>query len=229
MKTLTVITCSFLVTLSMYGQGDRTAPLVPPPNPVQPVLNVLKEAKAPASLQFFGKCKSFSYPGFPDFPPMSVDSSASESPVQRLRSIFSDDPAMQIRQAPDGSIEMIEENMPQDILDIKIGGITFNSAMSGGFNNPNGAINFVLGYPEVQNFITLHSIQFPYPLSGGVFSHIIGEPDRSRPHISSSFQNVTVRFLLNEIAKTFQNLWIYENCPTSPGGSRVVYIRSYQP
>jgi hypothetical protein len=213
----------------MYGQDHRSTPLVPPPNPVQPVLNVLREAKAPGSLQFFGKCDSFVYPGFPDFPPMTADSPTSGSPVQRLRSIFSDDPAMQIRQAPDGSIEMIEDNMPQDFLDIKIGDITFNSTMTGGFNNPNGAVNFVLGYPEVQNFITLHSIRFPYSLNWGPYSHIMGVPDPSRPHISSRFQNVTVRFLLNQIAKTFQNLWIYENCPTSPGRSRVVYIRFYQP
>ena len=228
MKTLTKIAYSLVATFSMYGQDHRTAPLVPPPNSVQPVLNVLKDAKAPGSLQFFGKCESFVYPGFPDFPPMKADDPTSGPPVQRLRSIFSDDPAMQIRQAPDGTIEMIEENIPQDILDIKIGDITFNSAMTG-FNNPNGAINFVLGYPEVQNFITLHSIRFPYSLSWGPYSHIMGVLDPSRPHISSSFKNVTVRFLLNQIAATFQNLWIYENCPTSPGGSRVVYIRSYQP
>jgi hypothetical protein len=228
MRNITIITCSLLATLSVYGQDQHNRPLVPPVNRIQPVLNILKESKTPGSIEFFGKCESFVYPGFPDFPRMA-DSPATGSPVQKLRSIFSNDPSMQVRQVSDGSIEMIEENIPQDILNITIADIHFTGTnKSSVINNPNGAVNFVLYSPEVQKYIALHSISFPYSIS--MASGILGGvPDARLPQISSSFHNVTVRFLLNEIAKTFQNLWIYENCPTSAKGSRVVYIRFYQP
>jgi hypothetical protein len=227
MRNITIITCSLLATLSMYGQDQHSRPLVPPVNPVQPVINILKESKTSGSLEFFGKCESFVYPGFPDFPRMA-DSPVVGSPVQKLRSIFSDDPPMQVRQVSDGSIQMLEENIPQDILDIKIGNISFGNNKFRGLNNPNGALNLVLFSREVQDFVTLHSIDFPYhaSMASGIFG---GIPDPALPHISTEFHNVTVKFLLNQIAKTFQNLWIYENCPAREGRPRVVYIRFYQP
>ena len=228
MRNITIITCSLLATLSMYGQDQHSRPLVPPVNPIQPVLNVLKEAKAPGSLEFFGKCESFVYPGFPDFPPMIADSPTIGLPVQRIRLIFSKDPSMQVMQAPDGSIEMMEDNIPQDILNIKISDIDFGGTNGSGVYSPNLAVQFVLYSPEVRKFVTLHSISFPF-FGGGPISLILGPPNPARPHISSEFHDVTVRFFLNQIAKTFQNLWIYENCPTSAKGTRVVYIRFYQP
>jgi hypothetical protein len=228
MRNITIITCSLLATLSMYGRDQHSRPLVPPVNPIQPVLNVLKEAKAPGSLEFFGKCESFVYPGFPDFPPIVPGDPTAGSPVQKLRSIFSRDPSMQINQLSDGRLQLIEDNIPQDILNIKIADINF-SANGRYVNNPNGAVQQVLYSPEVQNFVTLHSIKFPYP-QGGVATGIFGGiPNPAIPRISAEFHDVTVEFLLNEIAKTFQNLWIYENCPTSAKGSRVIYIRFYQP
>lgn len=227
MKCMFVFAVSLFATVGLCGQERHSPTPLPPANPVQPVLNVLKAAKTPGSLEFRGRCESFDYPGFPDFPPMIEDNPTLGSPVQRLVSIFSGDPSMEVREAPDGSIEMMEADIPQDILDITVSNISFRSASDMGIYNPNAAVNFILYSPEVQKFLTEHSIQFPF--QGGVFTGIMGPPDPAKPHISSSFQSVTVRFLLNQIAASFHNLWIYENCPTSANGSRVVYIRFYQP
>lgn len=228
MKNITTIIFLLFMTFDLYGQNQRAPVLVPPANPIQSVLNIMKESKASGSLEFNGKCESFVYPGFPDFPPMVADSPTIGLPVQRIRLIFSKDPSMQVMQAPDGSIEMMEDNIPQDILNIKISDINFGGANGSGVYNPNLAVQFVLYSPEVRKFVTLHSISFPFS-GGGPISLILGPPNPARPHISSEFHDVTVRFLLNQIAKTFQNLWIYENCPTSAKGTRVVYIRFYQP
>ena len=225
MKCMMAFIASMLVPLGMYGQGQRSTAPTPPIEPIRPVLNILSDSKAYGSIEFYGKCKDFYYPGFPDFPPMIADSPTIGSPVERLRSIFSGDPSMRINQASDGSIEMIEDNIPQDILDVKISDINFHGAA--GIYNANAAVNVVLYSPEVQNFVSLNSISFPYATN--MISLLPGPPNPRLPHISSSFHNVTVRFLLNQIAKRFQNLWIYENCPTSAKGSRVVYIRFYQP
>jgi hypothetical protein len=227
MKCIFVFTVSLFATMGLCGQERHSPTPVLPVNPIQPVLNVLKAAKTTGSLQFRGKCESFDYPGFPDFPPMVDDNPTLGSPVQRLVSIFSEDPSMEVHQAPDGSIEMMEIGIPQDVLNITIADINFSGPHKSVVNNPNGAVNFVLHSPEVQNYIALHSISFPYPVS--MASGILGgAPDPRLPQISSSFHNVTVRFLLNQIAKTLQSVWIYENCPTSAKGSRVVYIRFYK-
>jgi hypothetical protein len=227
MKNITTIIFLLFMTFGMYGQNQGQTLLVPPIEPIRPILDILKESKVPGSLEFYGKCESFVYPGFPDFPPMVAGSSTIGSPVQRIRLIFSKDPSMQVMQAPDGSIDMVEDNIPQDILNIKISDINFGGANGSGVYSPNLAVQFVLYSPEVRKFVMLHSISFPF--YGGPVSFTPGPPNPARPHISSEFHDVTVRFLLNQIAKTFQNLWIYENCPTSAKGTRVVYMRFYQP
>ena len=212
----------------MYGQNKGRTTLVPPIEPIRPILDIMKESKASGSLEFHGQCDSFVYPGFPDFPPMVADSPTIGSPVQRFQFIFSRDTAMRVLQAPDGSIDMMEDNIPQDILNIKISDVNFSGTNGIGVYSPNLAVQFVLYSPEVQKFVTLHSMHFPYYASIAT-GNLGGVPDQRLPHISSEFHNVTVRFLLKEIAKTFQSLWIYENCPTSAKGSRVVYIRFYKP
>jgi hypothetical protein len=227
MKCLFVFTFSLFATLGVCGQARHSPTPVPPVDPIEPVLNVLKAAKTTGSLEFRGKCKSFSYPGFPDFPPMVEDNPTLGSPVQRLVSIFSKDSLMGVRQAADGRIEMMEIGIPEDVLNITIDNIDFSGPQKRVVNNPNGAVEVVLYSPEVQNYIALHSISFPYSVSmaSGIPG---GVPDPRLPQISSSFHNETVRFLLNQIAKTLKSFWIYENCPTSAKGSRVVYIRFYR-
>ena len=40
--------------------------------------------------------------------------------------MFANDEDMQVTQAPDGTIRMVEKSVPQDLLNVKIGHISFD-------------------------------------------------------------------------------------------------------
>jgi hypothetical protein len=91
---------------------------------VGPITDVLRRGKISASLEFWGSC-SDQYT-FPDFPPVTIPSSHSAPPLQTLREMFKDDKEMQVTQELDGTVRMIEKSVPQDLLNVQIGRISFD-------------------------------------------------------------------------------------------------------
>jgi hypothetical protein len=144
-----------------------------------------------------------------------------------LREILSDDPAMQVKQDPDGTIRMTEIGVPSDLLNVKISHILFETSRPGqpGIYTANGALRLILRAPEVVAFMKTHNIEWPY--HGDAVPGNLGAWPPESPHISGSLENVTLSGALDHILRTFGGIWIYEDCPRSDSKNRVVYFRFY--
>jgi hypothetical protein len=199
---------------------------------LRPILEVLDKANLSGSLEFSGRCESLGVQDFPEFPKFRVPATSGGSPLQTLREILSDDPSMQVTQDPDGTIRMIESGVPTDILNVKIGHVTFeNSGISGqhGVYSANWALYLIFEAPEVAAFMKAHDIEWPFAVFGPL-SGIIGKTPLppSVPHISGSMDNLTFSEAMDRVVKTFPGIWIYENCPRSDTKKRLVYLHIYE-
>jgi hypothetical protein len=126
---------------------------------------------------------------------------------------------MKVSQDDDGKIRMIEEDVPNDLLDVKIHHLHFPVE----FHGPNVAMTVILKTPEVIAFRREHNIgpesQWG-PKLGGLPSEAF---DANKPSVFGDLQDVTVRQALDHVLQTFHGFWMYENC-ASPGGGRTIYL-----
>jgi len=200
---------------------------------LQPILEVLNEANLSGSLEFSGRCESLGVRDFPDFPKFRAPAKSGGSPLQILREMFADDPAMQVTRDPDGTIRMIERGVPTDILNVGISYIPFDNGQAGGprpIYGGNVALSYILGAPEVELFMKAHHIEWPFPVFGPIsdFSDAVPPavpPDV--PHLWGPLDHVTFSGAMDYVLKAFPGIWIYENCPRSAAKKRVVYFRFY--
>lgn len=186
-------------------------------------LEVLDGSKVSGSLEISGHCGLEGT--LPEFPPFRTPRREGP-PLQVLREIFGDDPAMHVTQEPVGTIRMVEIGVPTDFLNIRISHISFdnNGAGPSSAYNPNIALRAIVGTPEVVAFMHTHDIQWPFSGSGiGASS----ESSSDLPHVSGSLENVTLSQALDHVLKTFPGIWVYENCPKTANRSRLVYLRFY--
>jgi hypothetical protein len=71
------------------------------------------------------------------------------------------------------------------------------------------------------------NIQWPY--SSDAFTTLVGKNSISPPpHVSGTWENITVSEALDRILRIFPGIWIYENCLAHGNKKRIVYIRFYQ-
>ncbi len=188
---------------------------------LQPILDVLDKAKLSGSLEFSGACDMGKFPNFP--PLRTLATRSGDSPLQILREMFADDPAMQVTQAPDGTIRMIEAGVPTDLPDLRIRHALFENGRYAMYN-PNIALRFILRAPEVVAFMKDHDIGWPYTSEA---AEPAGQWPTELPHISGSLDNVALSEALDHVLKTFPGIWIYENCPQNDKKRRVVYFRFF--
>jgi hypothetical protein len=172
---------------------------------------VFSKAHASGSLEYWGVCDFKNY--YPDFPKLRAVPGREESPVELLRKMFSADTEMSVSQDADGKIRMVEEDVPSDLLDLRIHHLRF----SGEYHGPNAAVVTILEDPEVLAFLGEHKIG---PCPRGL-SHSAFAPEK--PRVLGDLYDVTVRQGLDYILQTFQGFWLYENCKNSEGG-RTVYL-----
>ena len=70
-------------------------------------------------------------------------------PVETLREMFADDAKMQVTQDSNGIIRMVETDVPQHILNLKIEHLFFNPEYEKldpvAFDSPGGALSLILG------------------------------------------------------------------------------------
>jgi hypothetical protein len=78
------------------------------------ILDVMSRAHLSGSLQYCNLPANTTPPG------------PSTPPLQALREMLADNKDMQVTQAPDGTIRMVEKTVPQDLLNVKIGHISFD-------------------------------------------------------------------------------------------------------
>ncbi len=195
---------------------------------LQPILEVLDNAKLSASLEFSGRCEP-AYP--PDLPQFHAAATSGDTPLQVLREMFGADSAMRVTQDPDGTIRMKEIGTPTDLLNVRIshisfeghGGRTAYGPTQNGVYTPNDALSTILLAPEVVGFMKTRGIE---TLKGS--SSVPGSAGPwppQFPHISGSMDNVTVAEALDRVLKTFPGVWYYENCQQTGKKNRVVRFR----
>ncbi len=215
---------AFIVGLLVMGsQGQIPWPTSREAS-LQPILEVLDNAKLSGSLEFSGRCDSLSLPELPQF---RAPATSGGSPLQTLREMLADDPAMQVTQDPDGTIRMVESGVATDILSVKIARIPFRGGQPPAprpVYNPNAALMHIFAAPEVELFVKAHDIEYPHGVIG---TAIPGTPRPSAPHISGPLDNVTFAEAMDHILKTFPGIWVYENCPRTDRKKRFVYFGFY--
>jgi hypothetical protein len=135
--------------------------------------------------------------------------------------MFVDDKHMRVTQEGDGTVRMIEDDVPTDLLDVKIRHISFVSGpMSHGANM---ALLQITMTPEVEAFKKAHKIG-PSEENAFIFPGDAG--DENTPIVSGDLENVTVSQALDYVLKTFPGFWLYENCRTQ-GEGRTVYFNFF--
>jgi hypothetical protein len=113
---------------------------------------VFSKAKASGSLEYWGVCDFKNY--YPDFPKLREVQDRRGSPVELLREMFSADPEMRVSQDADGKIRMIEDDVPSDLLDVRIHHLQFTGKYHGSFF----AVVTILKTPAVVAFRREHKI-----------------------------------------------------------------------
>lgn len=192
------------------GSAEVVAPLIE---------NVLKKAQVSGSLGYWGRCDL--HQPLPDFPKVrTLRESREGPPLQILREMFADDPKMQVTQESDGTIRMVESDVPRDLLEVRITHISFTDGY-----DPLSATQKIVHAPEVQSFMKAHDIWWPSD-AGGIRGGNSG-PSPGLPHMSGDLDNVNVSQALDYVLKTFPGFWVYENCP-SEKTKRVVFFWFFQ-
>jgi hypothetical protein len=175
-----------------------------------PILDVLHRDHLSGSLQYCNLPANTTPPG------------PSTPPLQALRQMLADNKDMQVTQDPDGTIRMVEKTVPQDLLNVKIGHISFDEEQK---KKPNLiyfdilAMDFITGAPEVKTFMKDHGISFG--------PKVINHATSPHPSFSGELNNVTLAQALDYMLKTFRGLWIYEECPGTIGSKRIVHFFFY--
>ena len=181
---------------------------------------VLSRAHVSGSLEYWGVCNFKEL--YPDFPKFRAVPSHEGSPVELLRDMFSVDPEMRVSQDADGKVRMIEEDIPHDLLNMKIHHLHFPAE----YHGPDMAINVIMRNPDVIAFRMQHDIgpetdwssSFGFPSDALVVS---------KPSVAGDLYDVTVEQALDYVLETFPGFWVYENCQ-NPRGGRTVYVGFFE-
>ena len=211
------IKAELLILLVALGQGQRGGTSYKVGLPV--VMEVLSRAQVSGSLEYWGTCAD----GL-DLPKLQSPQRIEDDPVEALRKIFANNPNMEVRKGSTGMIRMVERDVPQDLLAVKIRRIPFGTAEPRELltYDPRGALQVILSTPEIVAFMKEHDIGPPYGLQDG--SRTQSQPSPNDPHISGNLDNVTLSEALDYVLRTFPGLWIYENCPSRIRARGVVFV-----
>lgn len=185
----------------------------------QLVGHVFSRAGISGSLEYWGPCDP--HKRSLDFPSVRILPNFAGPPREILQQMFSDDKKMRVTQEENGMVRMVEDDVPMDLLGVKIRHLSFN--VSGpdadSWHGPHMALLAILWTPEVTAFKKAHNIG---PFENGVM--LPGDAsDPGTPSISGELENVTVAQALDYVLKTFPGFWIYENCRGQAGGRTVSF------
>ena len=206
------ITCVLILTSSVLGQ-DRGGM---PPGDGHMIGDVFSRTDASGSLEYWGTCDFKKF--YPDFPKLKRTSSHKGSAVDVLREIFSVNPYMKVSQDADGKIRMVEDDVPADLLDVKIDHIQFPVKSTG----PDAAIVAIMHTPEVRDFLSKHNVG-PAPNLGDIAGYSRQDYNAPMRRVYGNLYDVTVRQALDYVLGRFHGFWFYENCKSTEGG-RIVFF-----
>src|SRR5579862_2940986 len=183
---------------------------------LQEVQKILSSEQRSGSLEYWGFCDLDK--GWPDFPEPRSVSGRKGSALDILQEMFADDPKMRVIQERDGKIRMVETDVPQDFLEIKIHHVSF---YMGGAKAHSGALAVyaILNTPEVIAFMDQNIGRKVAWEGGGMPGQLVPEGP-SVPELN----DVTVEQALNHVLQTFPGFWFYQNCRDDPHGKRKISV-----
>jgi hypothetical protein len=179
--------------------------------PIASLLGSMKKANVSASLEFSGRC------GFAGWPRLRIPPTSDEPPLQVARETFADDPSLTVTREPDGTIRIIQSDVPTDLLSIKIAHLSRSYAY-----DPAGLVEAILWAPEVARFRNTRGIHIP--LGGGAVPGSNIPPDT---HAVDSMNDLTVSQVLDRVLKVFPGIWVYQDCLGDDGKTRSVRIQFF--
>lgn len=183
------------------------------------VQKILSGEHRSGSIEFWGGCEiAWPRPNFPRLRPLS---GREGSAIDALQEMFADDTKMRVTQDTDGKIRMVETDVPQDFLEVKIHHLSFPSLYHSGAILHSGAwaVSAVLHTPEVMDFMA-HKIG-PTRAWGGW--GMPGQIAIDGPSVPGELNDVTVAQALDYVLETFPGFWSYQNCH-DPEGKRTIFI-----
>jgi hypothetical protein len=209
MASLAFTVASILLLLTPCVCQDRGG--VDPRLALPIIGKVLSTAHVSASISYWGHCE---FQPHPDFPKLRAVTDISGPTLDVLRELFAVDSKMRVTQESGGTVRLIETDVPRDLLDVRIGHISFDASADADFplNGPNSAMHLILSSPEVRSFKRIHNIG---PFSEGWEAP--GDSGSSKPRVSGNLYNVTVAQAMDYVLQRFPGFWIYENCQTTAG------------
>jgi len=193
-----------------------------PPGSALEITKVLSRAHLSGSLEYWGVCNFKEF--YPDFPKLRVGPDHEGPPVDLLWEMFAADPEMRVAQERDGKIRMVERDVPDDLLNVKIHRLVFPDYP--------GAVMAMIAIEktwEVRSFRAQHNIgpkgdwgpDFAWPgnVSPVPTRNVLGELD-----------DVTVAEALDYVQQMYPGFWTYENCKNleDPGKGRIVHFGFYE-
>jgi hypothetical protein len=204
-----------LAFLLLFGtlRGARAQELHPWGAELQPVLEVLNQAGLSGSIELSGRCDPAHPPGFPKFHGAAMSRGSS---LQALRGIVADDFSMKVEQDPDGTIRMRETGVPQDMLNVRISHVSFETYGHKGIYTADSAVQIIMSTPEVVAFLKKHDILWRrWGAGSGIGGGIRNWPP-GRPHLVGPLDNVTVSEALDRVLQSFfGEVLVYWNCPAT--------------
>jgi hypothetical protein len=219
MKTALII-ASLALLFDIAAAGQQSQQVTESWDNAKLILNVLARARVSGSLEYNGKCGPNVV--VPDLPRLrGPQKPYAQNPASALRSMFSVDGRMAVSQERNGIVRVIETGVQTDILDIRIGHLSFNR-----ISDPEQALSLVLDAPEFRSFMQAHGVGQPFDRFAPPFYLLPGlnkSPESGVRSISGELNDVTVADSLDYILRTFPGFWLYQNCQ-SPDGQRVVHF-----
>jgi len=146
--------------------------------------------------------------------------------------MFADHPKMRVVQEPDGKIRMVETDVPQDLLEVKIHHLSFSALYQNPWYDPRHrksrviyhsgawAVYAILNTPEVITFMD-QNIGRNVPWEGWGMP---GQLPLIGPSVPGELNDVTVEQALDYVLQTFPGFWFYENCQDPHGRTIAVGI-----
>jgi len=198
-----------IVGISIWSTAQTQSPSPHLIVPLKPLLQAFDNAKVSGSLELSGHCGV----GLPPHLPHLRPPKSGASPLQVARDVFSGDPSMQISQDPNGTVRMIERGTSAELLNVKIGHVSFDkngAPLKYAAFAPGTALYYViLQSPEILAFERARNIQIPFVGIAGR----LGTPTNDLPHLSGSMDDLTLSQALDRLLQTFPGIWAYESCP----------------
>jgi hypothetical protein len=203
----------FLLFHYCFGQGRGGSP----PGYAHDISDMLGREQLSGSLEYWGVCDWSNF--VPDLPKIRPASGTENSAVDRIRAMFAVDNMMRVTQERDGKVRMVETDVPDDLLNVKIHHIV----LPGDIFGTASARFAIVNTPEVQNFRIEHKIG-PKAEWGGGFSF---EGPLSKPVAQLELNDVTVAEAFDKVLEMYPGYWLYESC-RDKDGARIAYFGFYK-